>query len=340
MPKYGGRRCCARAKAQERATIKFRLTMGLSGARIAAPRPLRASCRFVPGGIPVEEATQKAGVLIEALPYITSFRRKVVVVKLGGSVMDDEERMKALLTDIVFMEHVGMWPVLVHGGGPRISAAMKKAGIEPVWIDGLRYTDADTLRVACRVLVEDIGQEIIDRLDGCGGKGVSISGRNSDLLVARKRMAPGGEDLGFVGDIAGVDREICERLCIGGVIPVIAPIGRGTDGVLYNVNGDSAASAVASHMGASKLIFISDVPGILTDPDDDASMLSSATRSEIDLLIDDGKISGGMLPKVSAGLAAIDGGVSKVHIVSGLMKHALLLEMFTRKGVGTQIVPD
>ena len=188
--------------------------------------------------------------------------------------------------------------------------------------------------------MEEIGQEIIDRLDRLGGKGVSVSGRNSDFLVARKREAADSEDLGLVGDVVGVDRELCERLCIGGVIPVVAPIGRSEGGTLLNVNGDSAAGAVASRMRAEKLVFVSDVPGILADGENPETRLSSATRSEIEMLVGDGKIEGGMLPKVSAGLAALDGGVRKVHIVSGKMKHALLLEIFTMAGVGTQIVPD
>jgi len=288
----------------------------------------------------VDKATQKADVLIEALPYILGFRRKVVVIKLGGSVMDEPERMDAILADIVFMEHVGMWPVVVHGGGPRISAAMKEEGIEPRWVGGLRYTDEKTLRVAARVLVEEIGQEIIDRLERSGGKGVSMSGRNSGFLIAEKKKASDGVDLGLVGEVVGVDRELCERLCLGGVIPVVAPIGRDRKGSLYNVNGDSAASAVAACMRAEKLVFISDVPGILSDPKDENTLLSSATRSEINHLIEEERIAGGMLPKVRAGLDALQAGVRKVHIVSGLMKHALLLEIFTRKGVGTEIVPD
>jgi len=288
----------------------------------------------------VDDATQKAAILIEALPYILGFRRKFVVIKLGGSVMDDPDRMDALLTDVIFMEQVGMYPVMVHGGGPRISAAMKAAGIEPKWVNGLRYTDEETLRVVCRVLVEEIGQEVIDRLDRLGGKGVSVSGRNSHALVATAKQTADGTDLGLVGEVVDVDRELCERLCIGGVIPVVAPIGRDKEGTLYNVNGDSAAGAVASHMRAEKLVFVSDVPGILSDPEDEKTLLSSATRSEIDLLVQGGKIADGMLPKVAAGLEALDGGVHKTHIVSGKMKHALLLEIFTAAGVGTQIVPD
>jgi acetylglutamate kinase len=301
----------------------------------------------------MEEAIGKARVLIEALPHICSFRRKFVVVKMGGSAMDDPRVLARFVKDVVFMEQVGMWPVLVHGGGPRISAEMKRAGVEPVFIEGHRVTTPEVIEIAARVLIEEVSSHISDLVEEAGGKAIPLNGRGSSFLLGRKRKVPGspGVDLGLVGDVTHVDHEACYRLADGGLIPVVAPIARmdpdephseedfGFSGgvPLLNVNGDAAASAIAAALGAEKIVFLSNVPGVMRRAEDPSSLESSLTRAEVDGLIADGTIAGGMLPKVRSCLDAIDAGVRKAHIVSALVPHALLLEMFTDKGIGTEI---
>ena len=303
----------------------------------------------------MKQAIEKAGVLVEALPYIRSFRRKFVVVKLGGSVMSDEKIMRSLLTDIAFMEHVGMWPVLVHGGGARITEEMKAAGIEPEFVGGQRRTTPEIMRIVARVLIDEVTAGICDTIEEVGGRAIPLNGRASSFLMGRKRRLPEAPevDLGLVGEVTYVDREMCYRGADGGLIPVVAPVARfdpdevvedgssredrGGMGLL-NINGDSAASAIASGLGAEKLVDISDVPGVLQDPADPESLHSTLTQEETKRLIQQGVIRGGMLPKVLSCIEAIEGGVRKAHIVSAHVPHALLLEIFTDKGVGTEIV--
>jgi len=301
----------------------------------------------------MEEAIGKARVLIEALPHIRSFRRKFVVVKMGGSAMDDPEVLARFVKDVVFMEQVGMWPVLVHGGGPRISAEMERAGVEPVFVEGHRVTTPEVIEIAARVLIEEVSSNICDLVEEGGGKAIPLNGRGSSFLMGRKRKVPGSPDvdLGLVGDVTQVDSEACYRLADGGLIPVVAPIARMDPGEphskkdfgfsggvpLLNVNGDAAASAIAAALGAEKIVFLSNVPGVMRDSDDPSSLESSLTRGRVEELIKDGTIAGGMLPKVRSCLDAIDAGVRKAHIVSALVPHALLLEMFTDKGIGTEI---
>jgi len=287
----------------------------------------------------VQSAIEKAGVLLEALPYIQRFRERFVVIKLGGSVMDDRETMAAVLTDVAFMEQVGMWPVVVHGGGPRISARMKEAGFEPTFVDGRRVTDAVTLEIAQKVLIDEISAEIVEHLAAAGGHGIALNGRGSDFLHATKRLA-GGHDLGFVGEVSRVEREIASRASHGGLIPVVAPIARGEDGNLYNVNADSAAARIASEIGAEKLVFLSNVPGVLERPGDDGSLLSTLRAEAAGELVQRGVVAGGMQPKVEAGLEALRAGVHTIHIVAAALRHALLLEIFTDTGVGTQILAE
>jgi acetylglutamate kinase len=283
----------------------------------------------------MERAIEKAAVLIEALPYIKSFHHKIVVVKLGGAAMTEEKVLHSVVHDVVFMEQVGMYPLIVHGGGPRISAAMKEAGLEPRFIDGQRYTDAATLEIVARVLVGEISADIVRRIDSTGGVAVAVNGRDSNFLRGHKRP---GKDLGMVGEITGVDGELANRMLAGDIIPVVAPIARGGDGTLYNVNADLAAARIAQELGAEKLVFLSDVPGILTDREDPESLLSTVTTDQVRELIESGKIEGGMLPKVEAGLRSLAAGVNKVHLISGMVRHSLLLEIFTDRGVGTQMV--
>jgi len=283
----------------------------------------------------MEKAIEKAAVLIEALPYIKSFHHKVVVVKLGGAAMTEERVLHSVVHDVVFMEQVGMYPLIVHGGGPRISAAMKEAGLKPRFVDGQRYTDAKTLEIAARVLIGELSADIVRRIDGTGGVAVAVNGRDSNFLRGQKR---GGRDLGLVGEITGIDLELARRMLGGDIIPVVAPVARGASGELYNVNADLAAARMAQELGAEKLVFLSDVPGILSDRDDPESLLSTVTADQVRDLIESGKIEGGMLPKVEAGLQSLAAGVNKVHLISGLVRHSLLLEIFTDRGVGTQMV--
>ena len=302
----------------------------------------------------MQQAIEKARVLIEALPYISSFRRKFIVVKMGGSAMDDESVLRSVVKDLIFMEQVGMWPVLVHGGGPRISEEMKRAGVEPAFVEGHRVTTRDVISIVARVLIEDISARICELIEEEGGKAMPLNGRGSSFLLGKKRTLPEAPeaDLGLVGEITSVDREACYRLADGGLIPVVAPIARMeaaeehpspedfafSGGVpLLNINGDSAACAIAAGLGAEKVVFLSNVPGVLRDPADESTLISSIRRGEVDRLVDEGVIAGGMLPKVRSCVEAVEGGVAKAHIVSALLPHALLLEMFTDKGIGTEI---
>ena len=303
----------------------------------------------------MQEAIEKARVLVEALPYIRSFRRKFVVVKLGGSVMSDEAAMRAVLTDVVFMEQVGMWPVLVHGGGPRISEEMKRAGVEPEFVEGHRKTTPEVMRIVARVLVEEISSRLCDMIEEIGGRATPLNGRGGSFLMGKtRRLAEAPDaDLGLVGEVTRVDREMCYRVADGGLVPVVAPIARfdpdevpeeqrtheACGGVhLFNINADSAAMSIAAGLGAEKLVFMSDVAGVMKDPKDEGSLVSSLRRADVADLIEEGVIAGGMLPKVRSCLEGLEAGVKKAHIVSALTPHALLLEIFTDKGVGTEIV--
>jgi acetylglutamate kinase len=289
----------------------------------------------VGGFLLMERAIEKAAVLIEALPYIKSLHHKIVVVKLGGAAMTQESVLHSVVHDVVFMEQVGMYPLIVHGGGPRISAAMKQAGLEPRFVDGQRYTDESTLDIVARVLIGELSADIVKRIDNTGGVAVAVNGRDSNFLRGQRRP---GKDLGLVGEINGVDRELAHRMLAGDIIPVVAPLARGEDSTLYNVNADLAAARIAEELGAEKLVFLSDVPGILSDREDPESLLSTVTTDQVRDLIESGKVEGGMLPKVEAGLRSLAAGVSKVHLISGMIRHSLLLEIFTDRGVGTQMV--
>jgi acetylglutamate kinase len=285
----------------------------------------------------MERAIEKAAVLIEALPYIKQFRHKIVVVKLGGAAMVEEKALHSVVHDIVFMEQVGMYPLIVHGGGPKISAAMKEAGITPRFINGQRFTDKTTLDIVARVLIGELSADIVRRIDQTGGVAVAVNGRDSGFLRARKRQDK-DQDLGQVGEATGLDTELALRMLGGDIIPVVAPIGRGEDGQLYNINADLAAAKIAQALQAEKLVFLSDVPGIMTDVKDSKSLKRSVTEGQVKEMIAGGQLDGGMLPKVEAGLASLRAGVNKVHMISGMVQHSLLLEIFTDRGVGTQMI--
>ena len=291
----------------------------------------------------MEEAIRKAKVLVEALSWIQRFRGRYVVVKLGGSTLDDLVAVNSLLTDVVFMATVGMRPVIVHGGGKAISAAMTAAGIESKFVAGRRFTDRPTLQIASRVLIDDICQSIVDRINLNGARATGLHFGTENVLTAQKLTLKDDNghdvDLGHVGHITNVDVETLVRVCSTGTIPVIPSIALSDVGHRLNINADTAAAAVARALSAEKLIFLSDIPGILTDVNDPSSRLSHVTASQVKSLIADGTIAGGMVPKVEAALDSLRAGVHKVHIVDASMPHSLLLEIYSDTGVGTEIVP-
>ena len=286
-----------------------------------------------------------AEVLIEALPYIRRFYDRQIVIKYGGAAMDDETLIQSVMQDIVLMKYVGIRPIIVHGGGPRITAWMDKIGKVPEFVQGLRVTDAETVEIAEMVL-GSINKEIVSRINLHGGKAIGLSGKDANLILAEKQHTQikdenGQEidvDLGFVGKIIGVNTESVTTLDRGGYVPVIAPIGVGVDGQTYNINADTMAGEIASAFQAEKLIMLTDTRGILRDLSDNASLIPTIRMREVDGLVKDGCIAGGMLPKVEACTTALMGGVYKTHIIDGRIPHSLLLEVFTEGGIGTEIV--
>ena len=285
------------------------------------------------------QAIAKATVLIEALPYIRRFRHKIVVVKLGGSFLDVPEDLAAVCTDIAFMRAVGIHPVIVHGGGKAISRAMEEAGLEPKWIDGLRHTGEEELRIVEDVLATDVNRQILGLLEDAGAKAEGLTSKGRCPLKAEPLRGAAGQDLGLVGRVTGVDALLLRGLCDLGTIPVVAPIGLGPSGGKFNCNADEAASAVAQALEAEKLVNVSDTHGIRAVADDPASLLSHVSESDAGRLLAEGVISGGMIPKVQTCLAALKGGVRKCHIISGRVPHSLLLEIYTDRGVGTELAP-
>lgn len=287
------------------------------------------------------EAFKKAEALIEALPYLKAFDEKIVVVKLGGSAMTDPSVCKATLTDIVFMEQAGIRPVIVHGGGPHISARLKAAGINSRFIEGLRVTDEATLRIVEPVLM-GVNRSIAEEINAQDGIAVQVHGALDRVFEAEKKRLPGKPevDLGFVGEIVRVNAERVIKLASGGVVPVVSPLGLGEGGQVFNVNADTAASRLAAALKAEKLVFMSNVAGILMNPEDPSSLITTLIPPKVRELIAAKVITGGMLPKVEASLKAMDEGVHKVHVIDARSQHSLLLEIFTNQGVGTQFVKD
>jgi acetylglutamate kinase len=289
----------------------------------------------------VKRAIEKAKALVEAMEYIRLFRGKIVVVKLGGSVLDDPVLQKRLLTDVVFMATVGIRPILIHGGGKAITKAMSESGLEPQWVQGRRYTDERTMAIVEHVLVHDINASICSTIKSMGCDAMAMHSLSSCVLFAdplRFTDAEGRKiDLGLVGDVKNVNAQLLKTICASGIIPVIAPVAIDRGGGKLNVNADSAAGKVAAAVEAEKFVSVSDTNGILTDVKDSDSGISSATEAEIKKMIETGVISSGMLPKVEACLIALEGGVKKAHIIDGQIRHSLLLEIYTEEGVGTQI---
>ena len=289
-----------------------------------------------------EEAIRKADVLIEALGYFRQFHGKFTVIKLGGSVMEDPEALRALLVDVVFMQTVGMRPVVVHGGGKAITLAMERAGLEPRWVLGRRYTDEATLAIVARVLAEEINEDIVRHIRKFGGRASGLHHKTHQCLYGARLTLPDAEgapnDLGRVGEVNEVDADPIADLCHAGIIPVLPSLAEDDDGGLLNVNADTAAAAVAMALKAEKLVFLTDTPGILLDRKDADSLQPSLTPNDCHALIARGVIDKGMIPKVEACLASLEAGVKKAHVIDGRLRHSLLVEMYTTSGVGTEIM--
>ncbi|MBO4903608.1 MAG: acetylglutamate kinase [Lachnospiraceae bacterium] len=285
-----------------------------------------------------EKYLQKAEVLIEALPYIQQFNRKVIVVKYGGSAMADEELKKNVIKDVTLLKLVGFKPIVVHGGGKEISAWLGKTGKKSEFVNGLRVTDEETMEVAEMVLGK-VNKSLVTMVEELGVKAIGISGKDGGLLKVEKKLAD-GKDIGFVGEVTNVDTKILEDLLEKDFLPIVAPIGLDKDYNTYNINADDAACAIAKAMGANKLAFLTDIEGVYKDPDDASTFISRLTVSEVDALIDNGFIGGGMLPKLKNCTDAIKSGVSRVHILDGRKPHSLLLEVFTDTGIGTMFFKD
>ena len=302
----------------------------------------------------MQEAIAKADILIEAMGWIREFREGVTVIKLGGSLLDDKEALRHLLIDVVFMETVGMRPVIVHGGGKAINRALAEAGIEPRFVRGRRVTDEPTLAIARRVLGGELNEWIAQRIEDYGGRAMPLNaeGETDNCVLYGERLRlddKTGEpiDLGYVGRVTRVDRDTIENLCYAGQVPVIPCLchsdaeGRVDDGEpVLNVNADTAAMAVAQALGAEKLVFLSDVNGVRLDKEDASTLIHSLNQSEARKLIAEGVIDSGMIPKIEACLETLSKGVRKVHIIDGRLRHSLLLEIFTNEGVGTEIVGE
>ena len=289
----------------------------------------------------MKEAIQKAAVLIEAHQYIRQFEDKIVVVKVGGSIMDDEAQLTGLIRDVCFMDAVGMHPVIVHGGGKAINQAMTAEGLEAQFVQGRRYTDERTLTIAEHVLVNNVNRFIVDQINAFEHKAMPLHSLASCVVFARRLFLEGEEsrkiDIGFVGDVEWVNAELIQAVVRAGFVPVIAPIARDRSGGKLNCNADTAAGKIAGALKAEKLVLISDTHGIRTGATDD-TLASHLTKADIERLIDAGVISSGMLPKVEACFAALEGGVNKTHIIDGRIPHSILLEIFSTAGIGTEIV--
>ncbi len=291
-----------------------------------APTPARSR---------IAAAMAKARVLTEAMPYIRAFSDTTVVIKYGGSAMVDDRLRAGVAGDVTLLALVGLRPVVVHGGGPHISRAMIRAGIEPVWKKGLRVTDAETLRVAQATLAGEINPEMVNLLTSSGAKAMGFTGLDGGLFVSRQ-LDP---DLGFVGEITSVDTSLISRMLEAGVIPVVAPLARSEDGDIHNLNADTAAGALASAIGARKLIYLTDVEGLYRDLNDETSLIESMSATELAELLDTSAVSAGMVPKLKSCIQALEGGVPEAHILDGRIQHAVLLEVFTPEGIGTMITP-
>lgn len=286
----------------------------------------------------MQEIMAKAEVLIEALPYIQRFNRKIIVVKYGGSAMIDEHLKKQVIQDVTLLKLVGFKPIIVHGGGKEISRWVEKTGMKPEFVNGLRKTDEPTMEIAEMVL-NKVNKSLVQMVEELGVQAVGISGKDGGLLKVEKKLSK-GQDIGFVGEITEVNPEILMDLLDMDFLPIVCPIGMDKNFRTYNINADDAACAIAQAVQAEKLAFLTDIEGVYKDPEDKSTLISELTVSEARKLITDGYIGGGMLPKLNNCIEAIDKGVSRVHILDGRIAHCLLLEIFTNKGIGTAILDD
>jgi acetylglutamate kinase len=286
----------------------------------------------------MQQYLDKAEVLIEALPYIQRFNRKIIVVKYGGSAMVDEELKARVIQDVTLLKLVGFKPIIVHGGGKEISRWVGKVGMKPEFKNGLRVTDEATMELAEMVLGK-VNKSLVQLVESLGVRAIGISGKDGRLLSVKKKYA-NGEDIGFVGDVTNVNADILYDLLEKDFLPIICPVGLDDDNNTYNINADDAACAIAKAMKAEKLAFLTDIEGVYKDPQDPSTLISELTVSEAHKLVGDGYIGGGMLPKINNCIEAIESGVSRVHILDGRIPHCLLLEIFTNKGIGTAILND
>lgn len=286
----------------------------------------------------MEEILKKAEVLIEALPYIQRFNRKIIVVKYGGSAMLDESLKKSVIQDVTLLKLVGFKPIIVHGGGKEISSWVEKAGMKPEFKNGLRVTDAATMEIAEMVL-NRVNKSLVQLVEQLGVLSVGISGKDGGLLTVKKKR-PNGEDIGFVGEITEVNPKILYDLLEKDFLPIVCPIGMDSSFQSYNINADDAACAIAKAVNAEKLAFLTDIEGVYRDPNDEDTLISELSASAAKELLGSGYVGGGMLPKLNNCIDAIEEGVSRVHILDGRIAHCLLLEIFTNRGIGTAIIGD
>jgi acetylglutamate kinase len=291
-----------------------------------------------------QKAIQKADTLIEALGWIRKFRDTTTVIKLGGSVVEHPDSLRHLLLDIVFLSTLGMRIVVVHGGGKAINRAMDEAGIEPKWVQGRRYTDDATLAIVEKVLATELNHDLVAKLEEFGGRAMSLNFLSTNVLFGERLTLDGPDggpiDLGHVGEVTKVDRLTIDNLMYAGQVPVIPSMALAPDGGKLNVNADTAATAVAAAIGAEKLVVLSDIPGVLRDVNDPESLIPHITAAEARMMIANGTIAGGMIPKIEGCLATLAQGVKKIHIIDGRLRHSLLLEIYTTSGVGTELVRD
>jgi len=286
----------------------------------------------------VQDTVNQANVLVQALPYMQRYSGKTFVVKYGGAAMVDERLKAQVMQDIVLLRTVGIKPVLVHGGGKEVSEVMQRMGLQPRFAGGLRVTDAETMEIVEMVLAGTTNKGIVSLIHRAGGKAVGLSGKDGNLLVARK-LTPGGNDIGYVGEVTQVNAEVIEVLAAAGYIPVISSVAIGEDGESYNVNADHAAGAIAAALCAEKLIVLTDVPGVLANLNDPTSLISEMSVAQAEELLRNGKAESGMAPKLEACITALRSGVQRAHIIDGRQPHAILMEVFTDHGVGTMIKP-
>lgn len=287
----------------------------------------------------MDKYIDKAEVLLEALPYFKAFNDKTIVIKYGGSAMIDDKIQGAVLRDIVMMKYIGLKPIIVHGGGKEISGLLEKVGKEAKFIHGYRVTDQETMEIAEMVLSGKVGKNIVRHIQIHGVNAVGISGKDAGLLQCEKKKVE-QEDIGLVGEVKKVNPMLIKTLIADGFIPVISPIGMDEEGNTYNINADHAACAIAGALDAEKLVFMTDVPGVLGDPEDLSTLINELKVDKIDGMIKTGEIKGGMIPKLLCCKKAIEDGVKQVHVLNGCLSHSLLMEIFTNKGIGTMVVPE